>query len=293
FMPVTWITMWIATLAIAGIWPFAGFFSKDEIIWYVGAWAGATGAPFPGLYRIYWILALVAAMLTAFYMTRMMIMTFHGDNRTGTEEAAHLHKAPAVMTVPLMILAALSVFGGWINVPADLKASVFGLFGALPMSEWLHHWLEPITHAATEIQTEHIGEVSHYAPLGGGEVMWAGISTLLAIAVVLVSSRVIGARTVRVATEDGEPQAGLPKLLYNKWYVDELYDRIIVQPILRLSRWCWRVVDSIIIDGLVNFVGNFTRLTGWISSLFQTGQVNLYAFVLTLGALFVLGAALF
>ncbi|NNF25655.1 MAG: NADH-quinone oxidoreductase subunit L, partial [Gemmatimonadetes bacterium] len=79
--------------------------------------------------------------------------------------------------------------------------------------------------------------------------------------------------------------------LYNKWYVDELYDRIIVQPILGLSRWCWRFIDSVIIDGTVNFVANFTRLTGWIASLFQTGQVNLYAFVLTLGVLLVLGAA--
>ena len=91
-MPVTWATMWIATLAIAGIYPFAGFFSKDEIIWYAGAWAGAENAPFPGLYTLYWVLALVAAMLTAFYMTRMMVMTFHGENRTGDEESKHLHK---------------------------------------------------------------------------------------------------------------------------------------------------------------------------------------------------------
>ncbi len=293
FMPITWATMWIATLAIAGVWPFAGFFSKDEIIWAAGAWAGAESNPYGGLYTVYWVLALTAALLTAFYMTRMMVMTFHGQNRTGESEAEHLHEAPRVMTVPLMILAVLSVFGGWINVPEDLSASFFGLFGALPMSEWLHHWLEPVIHSAAEIQTEHMGEISHHAPFGGGEVMWAAVSTVLALAVVLVSSRALGGRSVKVAVEDGEPTAGLGRILYNKWYVDELYDRIIVQPVLGLSRWCWRFVDSVLIDGTVNFVANFTRLTGWLSSLFQTGQVNLYAFVLALGALLVLGAAVF
>ena len=293
FMPVTFATMWIATLAIAGIWPFAGFFSKDEIIWYAGAWAGAESNPYGGLYTVYWVLALTAALLTAYYMTRMMIMTFHGENRTGEAEKAHLHEAPGVMTIPLMILAVLSVFGGWMNVPEDLKASFFGLFGALPMSEWLHHWLEPVIHTATEIQTEHMGEYAHSAPFGGGEVMWAAVSTLLALAVVLITSRTLSGRPVKVATEDGEPAGGFGRVLYNKWYVDELYDRIIVQPILALSRWCWRFIDSVIIDGTVNFVANFTRLTGWIASLFQTGQVNLYAFVLTLGVLLVLGAAVF
>ena len=99
-MPITWITMWLATLAIAGVWPFAGFFSKDEIIWMTGAMAGAENAPYPGLYTFYWILALVTAVLTAFYMTRLMVMTFHGANRTGAAEAEHLHEAPKTMWMP-------------------------------------------------------------------------------------------------------------------------------------------------------------------------------------------------
>ena len=125
-MPITWATMWIATLAISGIWPFAGFFSKDEIIWAAGAWAGAANAPYPTLYTLYWVLALVAALLTAFYMTRLMVMTFHGANRTGEEEAKHLHETPRVMWIPLAVLAALSVFGGWINVPAAISESFLG-----------------------------------------------------------------------------------------------------------------------------------------------------------------------
>jgi NADH-quinone oxidoreductase subunit L len=107
FMPVTWITMWVATLAIAGIWPFAGFFSKDEIIWYRGGSGGVYGT----LFTVLWGMALAAAALTAIYMTRLMVMTFHGANRTGSEAEKHLHEAPWVMTVPLGILAVLSVVG--------------------------------------------------------------------------------------------------------------------------------------------------------------------------------------
>ena len=140
-MPVTCAVMWIATLAIAGVWPLAGFFSKDEIIWYAAAWSGAESNPYGALYAVYWGLALLTALLTAFYMTRLMVMTFHGPNRTGKAAGAHLHEAPNVMTVPLVVLAALSVFGGWINVPDALRDSFAGLWGALPMTEWLHHWL--------------------------------------------------------------------------------------------------------------------------------------------------------
>src|SRR5210317_1379004 len=99
FMPITWVVMWIATLAIAGIWPFAGFFSKDEIIWMAGA--RADDPTFGGWFTLIWIMALAAAMITAVYMTRLMVMTFHGKNRTGDEEAKHLHEAPWVMWVPL------------------------------------------------------------------------------------------------------------------------------------------------------------------------------------------------
>ncbi len=297
FMPVTALTMWLATLAIAGIWPFAGFFSKDEIIWYAGA--AATG-PYASLYTVFWVLALAAAMLTAFYMTRMMVMTFHGSNRTGAEEAKHLHEAPLTMTVPLSILAFLSVFGGWINVPEAIRNSVLGFGGALPMSEWLHHWLEPITYSATAIREEalvaggflegehHYHGYLEHAPFGGGELAWALASTLAALAVVLIAVRVVGRWQIKTAAEAGEPQAGLKKVLYNKWYVDELYDAVIVQPVLRTSRFLWRIVDSVIIDGLVNLAGGVVKFAGFAVSLFQNGSLNTYAFILTVGVLVIL-----
>ena len=293
-MRVTWVVMWIATLAIAGIWPFAGFFSKDEIIWYTAAWAGAESNPYGALYTVYWLVALVTALLTAFYMTRLMIMTFHGASRTERGARTHLHEAPRVMTVPLIILAVLSVFGGWVNVPEALSESVVGLFGALPMSEWLHHWLEPVTEGAAAVQVAAMGDPSYSAPLiGGGEVVWALVSTLAAAVVVAAACRFLLARKYAPAAQAGAPPTGLAGVLYNKWYFDEIFDRIVVRPILAASRWCWKVVDTVLIDGFVNFVGNFPRLAGWVASLFQTGQATTYAFVLALGVLAVLGAAVF
>ena len=289
-MPITWITMWVATLAIAGIWPFAGFFSKDEIIWQIGAFGGAANAPYPALYTVYWIIALAAAMLTAFYMTRMMVMTFHGTNRTGEEEVKNLHEAPVVMWVPLAILAVLSLVGGWINVPPAIRESFLGL-GPLT-SEWLHHWLEPITAQAMHIQEANLGELSHSAPFGGGEVMWAIISTVLAMTVVFASVRFVGGQKVVPAKDSPEP-AGFSKVLLNKYYVDEFYDRFIVQPIIRMSRFCWRVIDAGIIDGIVNGVGWTARGTGFVASMLQTGTVNTYAFILTVGVLVILGVSIF
>ncbi|HSG49115.1 MAG TPA: NADH-quinone oxidoreductase subunit L [Longimicrobiales bacterium] len=297
FMPVTALTMWIATLAIAGIWPFAGFFSKDEIIWYAGA---AASGPFAALYTVFWVLALAAAMLTAFYMTRMMVMTFHGGNRTGDEEAKHLHEAPLTMTIPLSILAFLSMFGGWINVPEAIRNSFLGGFGALPMSEWLHDWLDPVTHAATAIREEallaggFLEEGHHYhgylehAPFGGGELAWALISTTAALLVVITAVLVVRRWQILPAAQAGDPQSGLKKVLFNKWYVDELYDRIVVQPILRTSRFLWRIVDQGIIDGLVNLSGGVAKFAGFMVSLVQTGSINTYAFILTLGVLVIL-----
>ena len=287
YMPITWVTMWLATVAIAGIWPFAGFFSKDEIIWMTGAMAGAENAPYQGLYTVYWILALAAAMLTAFYMTRLMVMTFHGENRTGSTEAEHLHEAPRTMWIPLAILAALSVFGGWINVTTDLRESILGGFGVLPMSEWLHLWLEPVTEGAHQIQEAHLGELGQAAPLGGGEVVWGLISTVAALSVVLVTARLLRSRKVPVAVEDAEP-SGFSRILFNKWYVDEFYHRWVVDPILTTSRVLWRVMDAKIIDGTVNTVGNAARAVGWVGSLLQTGQTNTYAFFFTVGVLVIL-----
>ena len=283
FMPITWVTMWIGTLAISGVWPFAGFFSKDEIIWQTAA--RAVG-PFKGLFTLYWIMALVAAMLTAFYMTRLMIMTFHGENRTGEKEREHLHESPWVMTVPLVVLALASIVGGWINVPEAIKR--IPVLGWVPSSEWLHHWLEPVTHAADGVIADHVGDVSHTAPFGGGEAVWATISLAIATIVVVLAARAMLARKRVPATEAAAP-TGFGRVLYNKWYVDEFYNHYIVRPLGIFSFDLWKYMDQGFIDGIVNGAGRASRGLGWIGSRMQTGQLNTYAFAIVVGALFVLG----
>jgi NADH-quinone oxidoreductase subunit L len=283
YLPITWITMWIGTLAIAGVWPLAGFFSKDEIIWQAAA--RAVG-PFAGWFTLFWVMALIAAMLTAFYMTRLMIMTFHGANRTGEKERHHLHEAPWVMTVPLIILAFLSVVGGWINVPEAIGH--MPVLGWVPHSEWLHEWLHPITAPADDVLASNVGEFAHQSPLGGGEALWALLSFAVASIVIVLTTRALGRRVVDPAVGAAAPR-GFRKVLYNKWYVDELYDRTVVRPLLAVSRASWRFIDETLIDGLVNGAGYLSRFAGWSGSRLQTGQLNTYAFAIVVGVLVVLG----
>jgi NADH-quinone oxidoreductase subunit L len=283
YLPITWVTMWIATLAIAGIWPFAGFFSKDEIIWQAGARAVGPFAPW---FTIFWIMALVAAMLTAFYMTRLMITTFHGENRTGTEERRHLHEVPPVMWAPLVILAVLSVAGGWINVPEPIAHAP--VFGWLPSSEWLHDWLHPVMELADEVLATNVGVANDSAPFGGGMVLWAALSFLLAAVVVVASALLLGRRRP-VPADQAAPAQGFARVLENKWYVDEIYDALIVRPVLGASRALWRFVDDVIIDGAVNGAGYASRAFGWVGSRLQTGHLNTYAFAVVAGALLLIG----
>jgi NADH-quinone oxidoreductase subunit L len=283
YMPITWIAMWMGTLAIAGVWPFAGFFSKDEIIWQAAA--RAVG-PFQGWFTIFWIMALLAAILTAFYMTRLMVMTFHGENRSGEQERTHLHEVSPVMYVPLIILAALSAVGGWINVPEAIRHTP--VLGWVPSSEWLHEWLHPVMAPADAVIALRVGSLAEQAPFGGGEALWAVLSFALAAAVIVISARALGRRTVRPATESA-PLVGLARVLYNKWYVDEFYNAAVVRPILRASHAAWKYIDQGLIDGLVNGAGLTSRGLGWAGSRLQTGQLNTYAFAIVLGVLIVLG----
>jgi NADH-quinone oxidoreductase subunit L len=274
YMPITFATMWVGTLAISGIIPFAGFFSKDEIIWYTGAYG----------YGILWGVALVVALLTAGYMTRLMVMTFYGENRTGESAKQHLHEVPAVMWIPLAILAVLSVVGGWVNIPDALPV--------LPGVHAFHDWLHPVFAPARGILESHGLHEAHTSPIGGGEAMWAGISTVAAAIVILLTFRALIRRTWKPAAESVEP-TGLAGVLYNKWYVDELYDRMVILPLLAMWRGCWRIVDDGLIDGSINGLAASTRAVGWIGSLFQTGRVSTYMFYFVMGVLVILATFLF
>ena len=271
-MPITWITMWIGTVAIAGVFPFAGFFSKDEIIWSSGAYG----------YGVLWGVSLVAALLTAGYMTRLMVLTFHGKSRTAPEAAPHLHEVPGVMWVPLVILAALSIVGGWVQIPDALPV--------LPGVDTLHAWLEPVFHSATSIMESRGVHAAHESPVGGGEAMWAGVSTVLAAIVIVLTFRAIMSR--KVPAVDAPDPEGLAGILYNKWYVDELYDRMVIRPMLVLWHGCWRIVDVGLIDGTINGIAGGARLVGWFGSLFQTGRLATYLFFFVTGVVVILGTIL-
>jgi NADH-quinone oxidoreductase subunit L len=270
YLPWTAGLMWIATLAIAGIPPFSGFFSKDEIL---GA-AFARGRAEP-IWLAYWAMGLAAALLTAFYMTRLMLYAFHGPNRTGEAERAHLHEAPWSMTGPLAVLGLLSFAGGVINVPE--------LFGG---HAFLHRWLAPVTAAADKMRPE--------------AALPAGVEWTLVVAAVLVAGLGIFAavRLLRpealVPARLAPPERGFARVLWKKWYVDELYDAGLVRPIQWLSREVlWKTIDVRLVDGvMVNGSAAAARVFGWVGSRLQTGQVGSYALLFVGGVLLVLWAAL-
>jgi len=274
YLPTTFRTAWIGALALAGVFPLAGFFSKDEIIWSVGA-RGQT---------VLWVVAIITALLTAGYITRWLLMVFHGQARVSEHARRHLHRAPIVMGGALVVLAIGSVVTGWVNIPEALPL--------LPGFAWLHDFLHPSFAAAEHIMVEHMGEAAHAAPFGGGEGAWAVISTVAAVVVIFVVFQALKGKKYLSAKESSEP-TGLARLLYHKYYVDELYDLVIVRPFKGLCVFCWRVIDQGIIDGaLVNGSAYSTRFGGWVLSRFQTGYIGTYVLIIVLGVLIILGAVI-
>jgi NADH-quinone oxidoreductase subunit L len=286
YLPVTFYLMWIATLAIAGIPVLAGFFSKDEILGAVferaqhSTIASAHLFGIPGTAWLYfaWILGLASAFMTATYMTRMMLYTFHGPNRTGEKEREHLGEAPWIMTGPLVVLGVLTVVGGWLNIPNF--ARFLGPVGRLD------HWLEPV-----------VGEATAHVVAGAPETSPAVEYGLVALAVLIAVGGIALAWTrlkpeTLVPKSESPPEEGIERVLANKYYVDEIYDATIVKPVVGVSRGLlWRGIDNGLIDGLgVNGSAYFARLVGWIGSRLQSGRLGTYAWVLTIGVLAVLGA---
>ena len=285
FLPWTCTLRWIATLAIAGIPPLSGFFSKDEVLMSVFAraqhstLAEATCLGIPGnvvLYACYG-LGLAAALMTAIYMTRMMLYTFHGPNRTGEKERDHLAEAPGVMTAPLVVLGVLTVIGGWLNLPAIAPLGPIGT---------LEHWLEPVVGRSASRITQgpvHLSHSTEYALIGA------------AVAIAIIGIWIAAARLkpAKLLPKSQAPaEEGFQRVLVNKYYVDEAYDRTVVRPTYATSKnLLWRGIDVGLIDGLmVNGSAWVARGVGWLGSALQSGQVGTYAWVLVLGVLFVVGA---
>jgi len=268
YLPWTFWLMLLATFAIAGVPGFSGFFSKDEIL----AAVFGRGQTHP-VWLVFWGMAMLAAFMTAFYMMRLIAMTFLGENRTGAAEQEYLHDAPPVMTVPLVILGILSVVGGVLNLPAFAGGH-----------HALETWLEPVMAAA---QAAMPVEMPH------GSTEWLLIAAAVTVALIglLLGWRTTLARPIPTAAA-AAPETGFARVLFRKYYVDEIYDVLIVRPLVGISRLVlWKGVDQGLIDGVgANGSASLARGLGWIGSRLQSGQLGFYMVVFLVGAVWLLRA---
>ncbi len=263
-MPKTYWTFLIGAIAIAGIPPFSGFFSKDEILWRA----------FSHESYFLWTLGVFGAGLTAFYMFRLVSLTFNGEKRW--EHDIHPHEAPSTMTIPLIILALLSIVGGFIGVPA-----------ALGGGNRIEHFLEPVFEGANVklgLYTEGVQIIEYI---------------LMALSVGVALLGVAGARMVYLRRNDiaeniAKQFHGIYTLLWRKYFVDEIYDAAVVTPVVKVSeKILWNGFDVGVIDGIVNGSAKLMQSLSSFARRIQTGVVQFYAIVFVIGVLLVMGWMLF
>jgi NADH-quinone oxidoreductase subunit L len=246
-------TFLIAACAISGIPPFSGFFSKDEIL---------TGAFHRGYYGI-WFIGLVTAGLTAFYIFRLFFLVFYGESKVDVKRIPHLHESPKIMTYPMIILAVFSIISGML---------------CLPISHW-----SPCGTYFTSIfgnKPEMTGAMLNL------ELML--ISVLAAGIGLLVAWKMYWQKSIN-PEKLAERFSGVYRLLINKYYIDEVYDKMLVNPTIRLAEVLWRFFDDMIVDGTVNGVANFVEWSGGIVRRVQTGYLASYAMLFVLGIIAILG----
>lgn len=274
FMPSTYRTYLIATLAIAGIPLFAGFFSKDEIL-FKAFEAGYQGAGLNVGYVV-WIVGIITAFLTAVYMMRSVMLTFHGSPRWPNANEVHAHESAPTMTIPLWILAGCSVIAGFIGLPAVIA------HGEL---NWIHHWLVEDGPVAT-------AEYAHHVPLA---IEWALIvlSAVIAIGAVAFTWRKYAAHGLAYDKQLEESFNGLYSLWRGKYYWDEFYDKTVVGPLNRLSDPVLAVFDRWVIDGIVNGVAKLATSTARSLRYLQSGIVQNYAMALVVGVVIVVVVIMF
>jgi NADH-quinone oxidoreductase subunit L len=257
YLPITHITFLMGCLAIAGIPPFSGFFSKDEIL---------TAAY--GKNPVYYIVGVAGAMITAFYMFRLYATTFLGKFRGTDDQEHHLHESPSPITIPLVILAILAVVGGFLGIPEVFAKD----------SNFLAHFLNPVlggaNGSASEIPTST-------------EWMLMGLSTLLAIGMVLYALSRFSKKP-----ELSEP-VGFAKWMADKFYVDELYDELIVKPLNNLADFFNDIIEKKLIDGLVNGTGRLVQYSSRQLRYLQSGQVGGYVLLMVIGMVLLFAMELF
>ena len=267
-LPVTYFSLLIAALTISGLPLLSGFFSKDEILWY--AYASPIGS------KTLWAIGTLGAGFTAFYIFRLVFLTFFGESRVKPEAAAHIHESPRVMTIPLIILAVLSVIGGYIGVPASLGGS-----------SRFEHFLRPVF----EKSHTFIG-MSSEAGHSSFEYLLMVISLMAAAAGFVLAYRWYVNRPEAPARA-AEKMSSVYRILANKYYIDEIYDALIIKPFFYVSEVFWKIFDVLIIDGLVNGTAVIFRGTGQIVRKIQTGYVQEYIVVFLIGVISIFAVLLF
>jgi NADH-quinone oxidoreductase subunit L len=255
-LPVTHLTFLIGTLAIAGAPPFAGFFSKDEIL-------AKTYAHEPWMF----VVLAITSVITAVYMFRLYFLTFHGDFRGTKHQREHLHESPASMTVPLVALAVLSTVGGFIGMPEIFH-----------VPHWLNGFMEPVTSFASAYR---FSEVSH-----SFEYLVAGIMLAALVVVIWLTRDKYVTRGHVPASED--QLTGFANLLARKFYVDEAYDLVFTRPMHALSKFAYRWIELGFIDRVVNGLGYATQGLSGLLRYVQNGHLGFYLFTMVLAALAIL-----
>jgi NADH-quinone oxidoreductase subunit L len=262
-MPVTYKTFLIGSIAIAGIPPLSGFFSKDDILWK----AFSQGSP------VYWVLGWLGAGLTAFYMFRLVSLTFDGPAHW--KSGVHPHESPKLMTVPLIVLAVLSIVGGWIGIPASLGGG--DAFGK---------WLDPVFESAN-------ARLAFWHP---GTEFLEYVLMLLSVGIAvggIMLARNLYLKRIETVARWANSFSALHTLLFNKYYVDELYNVAVVTPVVKGSeKVLWKGFDVGIIDGIVNGVPALTAFVSDRARRIQTGVVQNYAMLIVFGIAVVLGILL-
>jgi NADH-quinone oxidoreductase subunit L len=261
YLPLTYPTFLIGAIAIAGIPFLSGFFSKDAIL---------TQAYANGQYFV-WALGIFGAVMTAFYMFRLIFLTFHGKERLEPEAKAHLHESPPMMTVPLVILAFFSVIAGYVSIPV-----VFG-----KNLDFFGRFLEPVIKQAHEV---HLSLETEW--------MLILISVAVAVAGIFIAW-IFYLKNPKIPKNLVARFPGPYKLLYNKYYVDEIYNTLFVNSTIKGSELVYDHFDLKVIDGAVNGSAKATNFLGRVLSYFQTGFIKDYALIFLLGAILLLGYLLF
>ncbi len=259
-MPITHLTFLMGWLAIIGMPPFAGFFSKDEILWF--AYSSPMGS------KALWIVGILSAMCTAFYMTRLMVMTFWSKERFDHHEI-HPHEGPATMSIPLIVLAVLSVIGGWIGIPHVIGAILPG-----HPENYFEHWLKPAIAAMAP--GAHHTALEEWMTMGvslGG----AGISAALAVFFFMLNPKLVESIKAKMRT--------LVDVVANKYYVDEIYFGVLINPLIETSRNLWVFVDQGFIDRGTDAAKELAKGLGRFSGGLQSGKAQQYALYISLGTI--------